>query len=68
MGVKLACCGSLCAASTTVVAGPQDVGSVMNELSSVRSSELIAWPSVVFSVAIVESRPPSGRTLTAASL
>ena len=53
--------------SMTVTAAPQDVGSVMNVLSSVRSSEVIAWPSVVLSEAIVESRPPSGRTFTAAS-
>ena len=45
---------------SVTVAGAHDVGKVMNSLSSVRPIELMGRPPV-WSSAIVESRPPSGR-------
>ena len=54
---------ALASASMVVVAGPQDVGSVMKALSSERSSaESPSGPGS--SAAIVESSPPSGRSVT----
>ena len=65
VGVKEADC--VVSASIVVVAGAHDVGSVMKLASRVRSSALMGSPPVC-SCAIVESSPPSGRRVIAASL
>ena len=53
-------------ASIVAVAGAHEVGSRMKPAFRVRSSEVSGSPPVS-SWAIVESSPPSGRSVTAAS-
>jgi hypothetical protein len=66
VGVNVADC--VVSASIVVVAGMQDVGSVMNVLESVRSSDVSDVSGPLSSWGIVESRPPSGRSETVAWL